>query len=195
MSDIKSLKTDAIVLKNYASGESGQVIKVLSENYGKLGLYGKYLKSKKGAQIEIFDKYYLELRKSSNSNLFTIVHKRPISSYSEIRNKLSTLNLASLALESFDNLITESEEDSSADYYNILDKYLTGFEKEMSIKDELQSTYAVLFTLLKISGYLNEELPEKGSKNNLIRIIKAVEDGAEKKLKSANYVFDILDKL
>lgn len=195
MSDLNSLKTDVIILKSYASGEAGQVIKVLSKNYGKISLYGKHLKNKKNAQIEIFDKYYLELRQNTNSNLYTIKHKRPISSYSEIRNKLTSLNLASLVLESFDNLITESQEESSEEYFIILDNYLNSFKKAMPLKDELQNTYLVLYSLLKISGYLNEELPEKGSKNNLIRVINAVEEGAEKKLRCAVYIIDILDRL
>lgn len=195
MQENDRITTNAIILRTYPSGENGLVIKAFTEKHGKISIFGKGLRNNKKSQIEIIDSYYLEVKKNNKSNLYYLNHKRPISSYSNIRTNLMLISLTSIVLESFDNLIAVDEESFSENLYEELREFLVILNQKPAIKPSLQATYKILKKLMHETGYLCSSLKEQGSKKQLIKIINEIEINSEKKLNSKSVINSILEKL
>lgn len=180
--DVKSYKTEGIIIKRQNSGEADRILTIFSKHQGKLVCLAKGARkptSRKSGHIELFDRTYLFLSKGKYLDILTQAEVRE--RFANLRGNLKASKAAFQIVELIDQLLKENQE--SSQIYSELVKMLRminrqQFATKRQIADFEQS-------LLVTLGF---GLPEKLSYDN---IKKHIENIIEKNLKTAEILKDV----
>lgn len=143
----RNFKLEGIVVKRIKYSEADRIITFFTKEKGKITLIAKgvrFLKSRKGASLEIFNHCFLEVSKTSNLGVITEVSI--LDSFAEIRKDLKRISVAFFLAESLEALV--GEEQKHFELFFILLKYLNELKTSTKTKKLRENfIYEVLVNL------------------------------------------------
>lgn len=152
----RDLKEAGIVLKTTALRESDIIATILTRKYGKISAVFKSAKNSKKrflGGIEIFDSGVFELSTPrGKSNLYTASGLSKRESFLKLREKLSKLTLASLAIEVTSHFCPE-EDEHGGELFNPLFLCLRELDKAEDSEMEKCILQLYLLILLEVTGH------------------------------------------
>ncbi len=184
-----------IILRAYPSGDSDLVLRVLTEERGKISVFARAARRSKkrfNAIPEPLDLGRFELS-PARGDLYGLKSYFPQTSFPDLRNSLNKLSLASFVCESCDALLVE--DDSHKSFYEALKEHLRLIDQSPNLRETFRHAYACVEDLLGYTGYLSLEEREVPSWNQLVKKIKLIEEISEKQLLSKTILPDILKEL
>lgn len=185
-----------IVLITYPSGESDQIVKILTETEGVYSLIGKYSRKSKrrfAGGFEPFDWGKFEIT-DKGSGLSPINNFSRTKSFRRIREDFSSLALASLVCEATHHMVPERTEEEIEIYYCVVNAIST-INEQLPLKDKLKDLFKALAALLHYQGIGIEKDLRSPSLNHLINLLDRIEEYSEKQLKTRNEIDGILSKI
>lgn len=189
-------KLHGIVLRTYASGDSDLVVRILTQEEGKIAAIAKQNRSTKrtsSASIDVFDCGQFELKRGRGP-LRLIKGFTPDRPMHHLRENLDVLTLASVACEVTDILHLEDGGPMLVSY-----EALANCLSQLSSRSSLKENCAVLFhglgELLGDAGFLDTSALGRGSRDALVRLMSEAEKAAEKELKTKSSLLELVGRL
>lgn len=177
---MRSYKTEAIILKSKNYGEADRIITVFTKKYGKVVAIAKgsrRIKSRKGPNLEIFNKANLLLSPGKNFDIITEV--TILDNHEGLRKNLKLVGLAYNICELTDKLTPEHQE--SENIFDLLSQTLKSLSGKIIDKNLIVNFKQ---KILEDLGYLEK-------KKNTENIDQLIESIAEREIKSRKFLLKI----
>jgi len=178
---MRSFKVEAVVLKTKNFGEADRILTIFSKSHGKLTVIAKgarRITSRKGPNLEVFNKVSLLL--SSGKNFDLVTEASVIDSYEGLRKKLKLVGLAYNICELVDKLTPEKQE--AAELYELIVQTLSKLSKPLKDKN----------LILNFKKYLLEDLgyivKDESLNPDIDQLIESI---TEREIKSRKFLMRI----
>jgi DNA repair protein RecO len=175
-----------LILRSYLSGDHDLVIHVLLKVHGKKSFFlhsGRKNRKKYPTLPEVFESGRFEFAEGSN-DITPLSAYFPENSHRALREHLDNLLCAGTALECLDLLTNEASTDDAALLFQLTDDFLKSLEMIQEPHNRLRVLYFFLVELLTYSGYLDPEDFQSPSRNQMLRLLRCVEQSSGRKVKS-----------
>lgn len=133
--NMRSYKTDAIIVKRRNFGEADRVLTVLTKNYGKIQVRApgvRRITSRRSSHIELLNLSTLTLYKSYKATMPIVTEAQTQEEFLPIKNKLEKIGFAYYICELIDRLCAEYQENRRI-FFLLRDTF---FQLESSIENE-----------------------------------------------------------
>lgn len=168
---------EGIIIRLFASGDSDAIIRVISQNEGKITIFAPRARKngsgdKQKPSLDIFDWGIFETH-TGKGNLLNLKAFHPRSSFHHLRDNFEKLILATFICEAFDIGIPDELPEDTGDSFNILWETLNKLNQAQSLKESFRITYDALAELLKMNGVLSNLEPP--STHAMLRLASQLE--------------------
>ncbi len=187
------IEISGVVLRAYPYGESNLILKVLTENKGKVSVVAKSARSSKKrfqGGFDIFDTGSFRIRLGSGEILGEVTEFIPLKNFAPIRESLLRIIVGSFIAECFEMVLAD---DSSEDPkpFNTLTLALEACSHSTQVKEALKAAFLALGSLLEHEGILptNALVP---TFKNLKYLCQIIENQTHRKIASKEEVFKLL---
>lgn len=181
--EMKTYKTEGIILKRSNYGEADRIITVFTKHYGKIKVLAKgvrRIKSRRGPNVELFNWVILFLRKGKHFDLLTEAEVKD--SFPSLKKGLRTVALAYQVCELVDCFCPEGQENRRIfDLLTATFRSFTTTDFELSFK--ILSDFEL--ELIKELGYWPKNKLPPGDLESFI------EEILERKLKTPKFLAQI----
>lgn len=184
-----------LVLRTYPYGDSNLVVRILTDQKGKLSLVAKsarHSKKRFAGGFDIFDCGTVRIRtgKTSNDIFGEISEFLPIKSFAPLRESITRIIVATFLSECFEYIVAEGDEES-LHAYETLFLALEAISHSTEVKEALKAAFLALGSLLEQEGILPTDSLVPTAKN-LLYLCQVIENHSNRKIISKDEVFNLL---
>ena len=188
-----------LVLRSHASGEADMVLRLLTDSLGKIAVFARNARRSKKrftGNVEMFDSGVFEIRRGRGT-LIELVSFTPHSTLKEVRVDFDKLAAASLLCECTDLLVKEEQghKDEQEKIFTDIDLGLRAIEEAHGTIEICRAVFLSLSSLLITTGFLDHNSSRQPSAQNLLMLLKRVEDSSERELISKQAFIGVLKTL
>jgi DNA repair protein RecO len=183
-----------IIIRVWPSGDADLVLRVLTQEQGKISCIAKHARKSKrrfGTSFDVLDRGVFELG-PSRGTLSPVRSFVPEISFRAIRNDIDKVALAALVCESADNLLHEGDIEPGA-LFETIALGLEAIDQSASVKESCKAAFLAVSHLLQLCGFLAASRPP--SANNLLLAVEEVERAAERPLQTKRAIQEIVERL
>lgn len=186
----------AIVVRAYHSGEADTILRLITPEYGKISAIAKYAKKSRkryGTSFDVLDCGVFELREG-RSALSSVTGYVENLSFRNIRNDLSKLCAAATLCEVCDHLLPEHSGPEELSY-KVITETLAAIDSNVMPKEILKSLFNGLYSLLVISGFIDQRSEILPSAKNLLALLHKTEEITTRELNTKTEICRLIKNL